>query len=162
MTSIFHNDLILLINGFVLQIVYTAKKNYECSIFSSEGFLRKPLIGSCCDRAAAQKQPSLAQLTTAPAARRRRRRARGLGDGCWSSNSSPLPSCSFFLPYFPHFLILAIISSPFHTISFCFFPRSYPHISYGLDRLCPQKSCWQRHSHTCLISAWIYYIVIQI
>ena len=61
MTSIFHNDLILL-NGFVLQIVYTAKKIYECSIFSSEGFLRKPLIGSCCDRAAAQKQPSLAQF----------------------------------------------------------------------------------------------------
>ena len=44
------------------------KKNYECSIFSSEGFLRKPLIGSCCDRAAAQKQPSLAQLTTGSAA----------------------------------------------------------------------------------------------
>ena len=67
MTSIFHNDLILL-NGFVLQIVYTAKKIYECSIFSSEGFLRKPLIGSCCDRAAAQKQPSLAQLATGGAA----------------------------------------------------------------------------------------------
>ena len=44
------------------------KKNYECSIFSSEGFLRKPLIGSCCDRAAAQKQPSLAQLATGGAA----------------------------------------------------------------------------------------------
>ena len=44
------------------------KKNYECSIFSSEGFLRKPLIGSCCDRAAAQKQPSLVQLATGGAA----------------------------------------------------------------------------------------------
>ena len=97
MNSIFHNDLILL-NGFVLQIVYTAKKNYECSIFSSEGFLRKPLIGSCCSIAAAQKQPSLAQLATGGAAATQAR-ARGLGDGCWSSNSSPLPSCSFFPPY---------------------------------------------------------------
>ena len=97
MTSIFHNDLILL-NGFVLQIVYVhCKKNYECSIFSSEGFLRKPLIGSCCDRAAAQKQPSLAQLATGGAAATQARA--GLGDGCWSSNSSPLPSCSFFPPY---------------------------------------------------------------
>ena len=30
--------------------------------------MRKPLIGSCCDRAAAQKQPSLAQLATGGAA----------------------------------------------------------------------------------------------
>ena len=30
--------------------------------------MRKPLIGSCCDRAAAKKQPSLAQLATGGAA----------------------------------------------------------------------------------------------
>ena len=98
MTSIFHNDLILL-NGFVLQIVYTAKKIYECSIFSSEGFLRKPLIGSCCDRAAAQKQPSLAQLTTAPAARRRRRRARaGLATAVGAAIVLPFRLVPSFLP----------------------------------------------------------------
>ena len=96
MTSIFHNDLILL-NGFVLQIVYTAKKIYECSIFTSEGFLRKPLIGSCCDRAAAQKQPSLAQFAICGGAAATQARA-GLATAVGAAIVLPFRLVPSFLP----------------------------------------------------------------
>ena len=73
------------------------KKIYECSIFSSEGFLRKPLIGSCCDRAAAQKQPSLAQFAIGGGAAATQARA-GLATAVGAAIVLPFRLVPSFLP----------------------------------------------------------------
>ena len=96
MTSIFHDDLILL-NGFVLQIVYTAKKITNAPFLAVRDFCESHWLGA----AALSQQPrnSRAKRSSPPAARRRRRRAlAGLATAVGAAIVLPFRLVPSFLP----------------------------------------------------------------